>query len=208
MASTRSPSQAEVLNRAIARGQRELHVSLPVQVLAYDPKAQTVNVQPLLSEAYEDTDGVLQLEVLPVINAVPVAFPAGGTFRITFPVQAGDQGMVVFCDRSIDGWALHGGPQQSRDLRMHHLADAWFVPGVRPKGAWGSADGAVITIGDDGLAGDFVATAQRVLTQLQNIVTAFNSHTHAVPSLGTSAPPTTPMGSPTPPASETVKVLG
>ncbi len=210
MAGSRSPTQAEVINRAIARGQREIRVSMPVQVLAYHLADQTVDVQPLVADAYEDADGALQVEVLQPINAVPVHFPAGGNLRITFPIKPGDTGMVVVCDRSIDGWALHGGSQQPLDQRMHHLADAWFEPGVRPKGAWKNADGDVITIGDDGLPGDFVATAQRVLDQLNAMATAFNNHTHILTiagTTGTAARPATGMA-PSAPASSTTKILG
>lgn len=181
MAESRSPSQAEVINRAVARGQRELWVSLPVAVLAYHLADQTVDVQPQLADAYEDANGVLQVEVLHPINAVPVNFPAGGNLRITFPIQPGDTGMVTVCDRSIDGWALNGGQQQPLDQRRHHLADAWFTPGVRPKGAWKNADGQVITIGDDGKSGSFAARvadpvegAAAFLTWVGQVQTALN----------------------------------
>ncbi|MDE2290463.1 MAG: hypothetical protein KGL53_00155 [Elusimicrobia bacterium] len=222
MPPSRSPSQAEVINRAIVRGQRELHVSFPVQVLAYRADQQEVDVQPLVADAYEDADGVLQIETLPVIHALRVEFPAGGSMRLTFPIQPGDPGMAVVCDRSIDAWALYGGSQQPKDLRRHHIADSWFVPGVRPRGAWKSADASVITIGDDGLASDFVATAQRCLTEIQKLKTAFDGHTHGVggytcPNSGTGpialTAGTVSAAGPTSaaldaPASATVKVLG
>ncbi len=216
MPESRSPTLGEVINRAIARGQAELRVSMPCRVNAYDAGKQTVDVQPLIADLEEGENGEQLFSPLPVVTAVPVHFPAGGSMRITFPVAAGDTGMLIICDRSIDGWTAQGGLQQPADARRHHLSDSWFEPGVSPNGRWKAASADHITLGDDGQAGDFAATANRVLAQLQAIVTAFNGHTHVVsgtdtttgnPIAGTAAAPV-PMGAPTAPASATVEILG
>ena len=157
MPPSRRPSLAEVVNRAVARGQAELRVSMPVVVVSYDAGKQTVCVQPLISDFYEDQDGVTQFEDLPQINGVLVQAAAGGKMRITMPIQKDDTGVVLISDRAIDLWAKYGGKQSPKDRRTHHIADAVYIPGVSPVGRWANAATDVITIGDDGQAGAMVA---------------------------------------------------
>jgi hypothetical protein len=68
----------------------------------------------------------------------------------------------------------------------------------------------LVKVGASGASPDFVATAQRVLTQLQAMATVFANHTHVLAltmGTGTAAPPVTPMN-PSAPASSTVEILG
>src|SRR5260363_73502 len=46
---------------------------------------------------------------LPLLGDVPVFFPRGGGCTLTFPVQKGDECVVVFASRCIDGWWQSGG---------------------------------------------------------------------------------------------------
>lgn len=57
---------------------------------------------------------------LPILPDVPVVFPGGGGFALTFPVAAGDECLVVFASRCIDAWWQSGGvgePMEPRDAR-------------------------------------------------------------------------------------------
>jgi phage baseplate assembly protein gpV len=67
--------------------------------------------------------------VLPLLVDVPVIFPRGGGFTMTFPVRAGDECLVVFSDRCIDFWWQNGGVQETVDPRMHDLSDAFAIVG-------------------------------------------------------------------------------
>jgi hypothetical protein len=62
---------------------------------------------------------------------VPVQFPSGGGYTLTFPLTAGDEGIVVFSCRCIDKWWASGGVQPQAEMRMHDVADGMFVPGLR-----------------------------------------------------------------------------
>lgn len=214
MAGSRTPTRSEVINRAIARGAAALHVCLPVEVVSYNAGDQTVCVQPLISDLYEDDNGVVQFDELGQINNAPVRFGAGGNFRITFPIQAGDTGELIVNDRSIDAWARYGGTQQPKDSRRHHLADGFYLGGVCPAGKWSQADPSVITIGDDTKPGDMVATANRVQAQL-NLLAKAMSPPQWVPvpmdggaALSASIAALIATGWPNAPASATVKILG
>ena len=215
---SRSPTQAEVLGMWLNSHSRNLRVCLPAEVQSYDLATQTVSVQPLVNEVALDADGNSFIELLPVISGVPVEFPGGGGMILTFPLQAGDTGRLIFADRSIDEWKTQGGGQAPNAQRRHDLTDAIFAPGLRSKNnARQSASGSTVTIGQDGAASDFAALAQKVLNELNSIASTFNGHTHIVagtcPSgggpltAGTAAPPTSSM-SPNSVASASLEVLG
>jgi hypothetical protein len=50
---------------------------------------------------------------------------------ITFPVAAGDECLVVFASRCIDGWWQNGGVQPQALFRMHDLSDGFVFAGFR-----------------------------------------------------------------------------
>jgi hypothetical protein len=189
-------------------------VCLPVQVTAYDAASQTVSVKPQIQDTYRDQNGDLQSEPLPVASGIPVQFPRGGSMRITFPVAAGDTGIVVCSDRSMDTWLGLTAPQDTApmDARRHSLQDGVYIPGVNVAGqSWAAADPTTITLGSDTGTPDFVAQASQVTANLDALKSAINSWT-PVPNDGGAALKvilTALFASwPSPLASATVKVLG
>lgn len=60
---------------------------------------------------------------------VPIVFPRGGQYTMTFPVKAGDEALVIISSRCIDNWWAHGGVQPQRELRMHDLSDGFALVG-------------------------------------------------------------------------------
>lgn len=205
----------EVLDRWLQSAMRLTRVGCPAQVKSYDPSTRKAVIEPLISDRYLDADGQPQNEIPPVLSGVPVDFPGGGGMFLAFPLQAGDTGWLTFADRSIDGWKSQGGPQAPNDGRRHSWADAKFEPGLRSfSNPPQTTDPNVTLIGQDGAAGDFVATAQRVLGQLNALANVFSEWT-PVPNDGGAALKTLltallsgPPSWPAAPASSTVKVLG
>lgn len=102
-----------------------LRVASPAIVKSFDGR-QTVTVQ--ITSHGQDNSG----QALPVglLVDVPVQFPRGGGFAVTFPIKPGDEGLVVFSDRCIDGWFSTGAPGIPPDHRQHDLSDAMFIPGI------------------------------------------------------------------------------
>ncbi|MCH9834140.1 hypothetical protein K0U83_00680 [bacterium] len=112
----------------------DLHTSLPGEIVRYDSSTQKADVRPLVKERYTDESGSTQARDLPVIPAVPVKFPGGGGYRMTFPMDPGDAGLIVFCEASLDKWLVSGGTVDPADDRRHDLTDAVFIPGLRDFG--------------------------------------------------------------------------
>lgn len=126
----------QVIVNAIDAALLELHTGLPAKVIIFDPSTQSCDVQPLLQRVYLDADAGLDVPVeLPQIQNVPIEYPAGGGFAITWPLSPGDIVYLAFCERSIDGW-LEAAPGLSVDpleSRKHHLSDAVARAGLRQR---------------------------------------------------------------------------
>lgn len=127
---SRDPSPAEVIRLALAAHERRLRVCLPGRIERYDPAKRSADVKPLIMDVFEDTDGARQVESLPVIPGVPVAFPGGGGFWLTFPVKKGDLCLLLFADASLDRWKSKGGEVDPGEIRPHDLSSAVALVGV------------------------------------------------------------------------------
>lgn len=208
----------------------QLHVSLPVRVVSYDPTKQQVKVQPVVQRV--DPDG--QVRPYPPIAACPVAFPAGGGYCLSWDLQAGDLGLLVFASAAIGQWvATAQETVRPESARRGSLSDGVFVPGIRPQGtplatlaggglSVGKEDGtARLHISSAGVvqvkggtveigpsATDKAALASLIDAHFTALKTALDLHTHTSASPGSpTSPPIVP--SPAPPAtvgSSTVKV--
>ena len=79
----------------------------------------------------EQTVSVSKTINYPVLSACPVLVLGGGTGNMTFPITAGDECLVLFCDRDIDAWfqGLDTAPPNSD--RMHDFSDAIVLVGIR-----------------------------------------------------------------------------
>lgn len=109
--------------------QSGLWTALPGQVVSFDAVAVTAVVQPAIAGTVSLPDGSHQIVNLPVITDVPVVFPGGGGCRLTFPIAAGDECLLVFASRAIDAWQQSGGVQKASDARKHDLSDAFAIVG-------------------------------------------------------------------------------
>ena len=70
---------------------------------------------------------------MPIINNVPVVFLRSQAGHLTLPLAAGDFGLIVFCERSIDLWQNAGRAIDPADARKFDLNDAVFLPGLSPQ---------------------------------------------------------------------------
>lgn len=70
------------------------------------------------------------ITMAPLVD-VPVIFPSAGGFALTFPLLAGDEVLVMFSARCIDGWWQNSGVQPQAEFRMHDLSDGFAIPGPK-----------------------------------------------------------------------------
>lgn len=141
---------AELIRKAMDARLASVRVAIPARVERYDVETQTADVKPLVKDRLVCEDGIL-VESMPVIPSVPVAFPRGGGFFISFPLAKGDTGRIVVCDRSIDQWRKKGGEVDPLDVRMHSWAGAVFEPDLADSDhALADAHAENLVIGKDG----------------------------------------------------------
>lgn len=111
-----------------------VNVCLPATVVSYDHTTQVATVKVVPKFRRKDPGKGNQAVAYdpPDLPGVPVAFPGGGDYSITWPLQPGDTGRIVVCDRSLDEWKATGAARtEPQDQRRHNLSDAIFVPDLR-----------------------------------------------------------------------------
>lgn len=102
----------------------ELNVCLPATVVSYNSADNTVDLQPAIQAVLKDNSFVS----LPQIFDIPVLELGGAGLSIKIPLQAGDTGIVIFCDRDISLFKQEKKNTQPNTLRKHDLSDGIFVP--------------------------------------------------------------------------------
>lgn len=122
----------ETAQRAALEGwQATIETSLVGIVQSFDPVKQTCEVQPAIQARVRTPAGALIWVTLPLLVDVPVLFPSGGGYTLTFPVKKGDEALVVFSSRCIDSWWQSGAIGPQAELRMHDLSDGFAMIGPR-----------------------------------------------------------------------------
>lgn len=112
---------------------KDLHTAMPGIVESFDPVKQLASVQPAIKRIFKQVDADTEFLVptdLPILINVPVIFPRGGGFSLTFPVKQGDECLLTFCERGIDRWHQFGGVQEPVGRRFHALSDATAFVGL------------------------------------------------------------------------------
>lgn len=123
-------SQAAMIE-ALRGWQAGVYTAMPAIVQSFDAAKMTCTATVAIKARVQAADGSVSWVELPLLRDVPVVFPGGGGYALTFPVVAGNEALILFASRCIDDWWLAGGVQQAPDLRMHDLSDGFALVGVR-----------------------------------------------------------------------------
>lgn len=122
----------ETLIATLQGWQADMWSSMPGIIQSVDFEKQTCVVQIAITMTVQDieTGATTQQKISPLLDC-PMFFPHGGSMSITFPVAAGDECLVCFASRCIDGWWQNGGVQPQALFRMHDLSDGFAFIGFR-----------------------------------------------------------------------------
>jgi len=180
----RLENEDEMQRLAIEDYLKNLRVSCPGIIQSYNESAQTVTVLPAIKEKIK-INGNVSNETLPLLIDVPVYFPSGGGYSLTFPITAGDECLVIFSDFCIDGWWQSGGVQSQLDRRRHDLSDGFAFVGFKSKpNAVPAGAGTTLQGGSGNInlnSGTITITGGNVVVNSSNVTIAgkdFLSHTH------------------------------
>lgn len=105
-------------------------VSIPASVQSFNATKNTCVVQPTIKQRQKASDGSFIYVNLPLIQDVPIVWPGGGGFLVTFPLQANDEVLLVFSSRCMDTWWQQGGIQIPQELRLQEYSDAFCIPRI------------------------------------------------------------------------------
>jgi hypothetical protein len=118
---------------ALEGWQTGIWTALPCVITQVNMAAMTCEAQAtIMVPVYNKKSKAVYTEI-PVLRDVPLCFPGGGGFSLTFPVTVGDECLVVFASRAIDAWWAYGGVLPQADTRVHDLSDGFAFVGVKSK---------------------------------------------------------------------------
>lgn len=138
-----------ILRRAV---KLEMRTHVPAMVVGYVPppvNKAAVIVQMLkvvrVTDATKLPSTMVSMKGLPpdaeatlapvTLPNCPVSLPAGSQGGMTWPVTAGDYGMLHVSDRSLKAWLQAGAPCDPVLAATHALSDSVFYPGLHPDSA-------------------------------------------------------------------------
>lgn len=127
-----------VIQQIIMRMLMGVNTSIPGTIQEFDEELQLAKVVPNIRAIENNPEGGTTYVQLPDLINVPVYFPYSTTtgFAVTFPVQVGDQCLLVFSQRSIDNWQEYGrvqDPAEANFPRSHSIVDGVAIVGLIPK---------------------------------------------------------------------------
>jgi hypothetical protein len=111
---------------AFREQQKAIFTCIPGHILTFDPTRQMAQVQ-IGVQRVDINDATF---TPPPIIEVPVQF-SGGDWHLEFELNPGDEGMIHFAQRCVDGWIQTGGVAANPIARFHNPQDAFFAPGYR-----------------------------------------------------------------------------
>lgn len=114
---------------------QQIRCAVPGIIQSFDNVKCTAEVQPAITEIFYNYNGEKKNIKLPLLQDVPVLFPASGSAMLSFPVNKGDECLLIFADMCIDGWWQNGDIQNQAEQRRHDLSDAFAIlsPFSQPK---------------------------------------------------------------------------
>jgi hypothetical protein len=129
-----SPTEAQRLQqttavyRAIMKSVGfNLRVAIPGVIQSFNKTNQTVVVSPAITENLVINQKLTTGVHIPDLLDVPVVLPRTQEWALTFPINQGDECLVVFADVCINYWWKRSGIQNQEKLRRHNLSDGFAI---------------------------------------------------------------------------------
>lgn len=110
----------------------DLHTGFPARVRSFDASTQTCEVEPVIRRVLPSTDDDEPdtTEALPILQSVPILYPRGGSFAMSWPLSAGDVVYVVIAEGDLSQWFATGEVSDPGVATRHALSGAIAIPGL------------------------------------------------------------------------------
>lgn len=112
------------------RSAEDVFTALPGVVKAFNSVTMTADIQLAVKFPRRNGDGSAEYEEAPILGDVPIVYPRGGGFQMTFPLAAGDGVLVVFSTLDTGAWETSGlAPSEPLNLIRGGLNSCVALPG-------------------------------------------------------------------------------
>lgn len=106
------------------------------QIQSFDPVKQIASAVVVYKKTFFNKNGVTGnydpvLIDYPVLLDCPVICLGGGNGALTFPIEKGDECVVLFNDRDIDNWFQGSSGGAVATPRLHSFSDGLIIVGLR-----------------------------------------------------------------------------
>lgn len=123
---------SDAIDVALDFAMEHMYTALPGRIVSYDTSSQTASVKSILGLVRHENDGKRVVDDIPEISDVPVQYPRSGSYGMTFELNAGDTGMIMFSQVALERWLSTGKGGDPGNASRFSLAGAFFVPGIFP----------------------------------------------------------------------------
>lgn len=119
----------ESLQLLVETSLSEINTQTPGVIVSFDAAKNRAVVKPSMPKSLSDGS---ELDA-PQIVEVPIVWTGNSKGSFTYPLEKGDNVMLVFQQRSLEGW-LSGNTDAPDDPRQFDLSDCVAIPGCGPGG--------------------------------------------------------------------------
>jgi hypothetical protein len=185
-----TPNLETLVQLGIESHMSSVHVHAPARVTAFDATKRTCSVEPLVKRPVTSDEDEVTYEDSAIVDGVPVLYPGGAAFTLTWELAAGDVVLLAYLDFSPATWLAKGAPAEAGDVRQHSESYPVAIPFYRPSGGAGVVDPGTRSMGPPGGAArirfeptfvqvgtgaDFVALAGLVAAEFGKVQAALTS---------------------------------
>lgn len=123
------PQLQDIINSILRQSAMNINCVQLGTIQSYDPTKCTATCKiNFLAEINNAEKSTIEY---PLLVDCPVFFLTGGSSYMSMPIEAGDSCIVLFNDRDIDNWWYDGSVVVPSSARVHSIADAMVLVGVR-----------------------------------------------------------------------------
>ena len=118
-------NMAQSIRFAIRQSLKDLYTCMPGIVESYDAETQRAVVKGALRVVTTKKEEIER----EAIHNVPVMFPSGGGFSMTFPLEQGDPVLLLYSQRGLTNWKKTLGVAAPDTIGFFSEKDAFAIPG-------------------------------------------------------------------------------
>ena len=133
-------SFAQFVRDEIKSAIMDLNTIMPGTVVDYDSENNRAIIEPTflirLKHSVQTDAGITNTIQLPNLRNVPVMYQGGQNMKVSFPLKAGDTGIIFFSQRSLDEWKQFlinqtlPSAYSPKLSKQFHISDGIFFPCV------------------------------------------------------------------------------